>query len=90
MDLMMSGKEVCLPITCILNSQLTYQAAWAQERAAGNYESKKWNGFAKKRSNKNKIECKDGRVEAVVGDADQTYKCKNIVRFLFMLCKTLC
>ncbi|RYN21854.1 hypothetical protein AA0115_g9432 [Alternaria tenuissima] len=62
MDLMMSGKEM----------------AWAKQRAAGNYDSKRWNGFSHKRSNKNKIECKHGRVEAVKGDADQTYKCKNI------------
>ncbi|KAF2024903.1 hypothetical protein EK21DRAFT_77652 [Setomelanomma holmii] len=62
MDLMMSSKE----------------AAWAKHRAAGEYDSKKWNGFHEKRANKNKIECKNGRVEAVVGDADQTYKCKNI------------
>jgi|TARA_R110002003_G_scaffold505_7_gene20168 hypothetical protein len=66
MDLMMSAKE----------------AAWAKHRAAGDYDSKKWNGFQKKRANKNKIECKHGRVEAVVGDADQTYKastspCRN-------------
>jgi uncharacterized protein involved in copper resistance len=50
------------------------EAAWANKRAAGEYESKKWNGFFKKRVNKNKIECKNGRVEAVKGDADQTYK----------------
>lgn len=62
MDLMMQGKE----------------AAWAKARAAGKYDSKKWNGFKKNRVNKNKIECKDGRVEAVKNDGDQTYKCKNI------------
>lgn len=64
MDLMMSAKE----------------AAWAKHREAGDYDKKKWNGFHKNRANKNKIECKHGRVEAVKGDADQTYKCKNIVR----------
>lgn len=62
MELMMNGKE----------------AAWAKSRAAGEYDSKRWNGFSKNRSNKNKIACKDGRVEAVKGDADQTYKCKKI------------
>jgi hypothetical protein len=66
MDLMMSSKE----------------AAWAKRRAAGEYDSKKWNGFHKNRVNKDKIECKNGRVEAVTGDADQTYKCKNIVSFI--------
>lgn len=55
MDLMMSSKE----------------AAWAKHRAAGDYDSKKWIGFDKKRANKDKIECKHGRVEAVKGDADQ-------------------
>ena len=55
MELMMQGKE----------------SAWAKQRAAGNYDSKKWAGFEKKRSHKDKIECKHGRVEAVVGDADQ-------------------
>ena len=50
------------------------EAAWAKHRAAGEYDSKKWNGFFKKRANKNKIECKNGRVEAVKGDADQTCK----------------
>jgi hypothetical protein len=63
MELMMSSKE----------------AAWAKRRAAGEYDSKRWNGFHKNRVNKDKIECKHGRVEAVKGDADQTYKCKNIV-----------
>jgi uncharacterized protein involved in copper resistance len=63
MDLMMSSKE----------------AAWAKQRAAGNYDSKKWAGFDKNRANKDKIECKHGRVEAVKGDADQTYKCRNIL-----------
>ncbi|KAI4639019.1 hypothetical protein J4E93_009508 [Alternaria ventricosa] len=67
MDLMMNGKE----------------AAWAKQRAAGAYDSKRWNGFSKKRTNKNKIECKHGRVEAVKGDADQTYKCKNIDMYDF-------
>jgi uncharacterized protein involved in copper resistance len=58
MDLMMSSKE----------------AAWAKQREAGNYDSQKWIDFHKKRANKDKIECKNGRVEAVKGDADQTYK----------------
>ncbi|KNG45109.1 hypothetical protein DDE82_003134 [Stemphylium lycopersici] len=62
MDLMMSGKE----------------AAWAKQRAAGNYDNKKWMGFSKKRTEKNKIKCKHGRIEAVANDPDQTYKCKNI------------
>ncbi|KAF1850853.1 uncharacterized protein K460DRAFT_328149 [Cucurbitaria berberidis CBS 394.84] len=62
MDLMMSGKE----------------ATWAEREAAGDYDNKQWNDFQKKRSSKNKIECKHGRVEAVKGDANQTYKCKNI------------
>jgi hypothetical protein len=55
------------------------EAAWARNRAAGNYDSKKWNGFFKKRVNKNKIECKHGRVEAVKGDADQTYKVSSSI-----------
>ena len=55
------------------------QAAWAKQRAAGAYDNKKWAGFDKKRSHKDRIECKNGVVEAVVGDPDQTYKCKNIV-----------
>jgi len=67
MDLMMHAKE----------------AAWAKQRAAGHYDSKKWNGFSWRRANKNKIECKHGRVEAVRGDADQTYKCKNVDMYDF-------
>ena len=55
------------------------QGAWAKQRAAGAYDNKRWKDFHKKRQNKNRIECKHGRVEAVKGDADQTYKCKNIV-----------
>lgn len=35
-------------------------------------------GFSKKRTEKNKIKCKHGRIEAVANDPDQTYKCKNI------------
>lgn len=65
MELMMQGKE----------------SAWAKQRAAGNYDSKKWAGFEKKRSHKDKIECKHGRVEAVVGDADQV--CKHYIFDLF-------
>lgn len=62
MSLMMNAKE----------------AAWAKQREAGNYDSKKWNGFGHKRVNKNKIECKNGRVEAVAGDADQTCKSRDV------------
>jgi choice-of-anchor B domain-containing protein len=54
------------------------EGAWAKQRAAGAYDNKKWKDFHKKRVNKNRIECKHGRVEAVKGDPDQTYKCKDI------------
>lgn len=63
MDFMMSAKE----------------NAWAQQRAIGNHDSKKWNGFGKKRPNKDVIKCKNGKAEAVKGDKNQTYKCKDIV-----------
>ena len=66
------------------------EAAWAKHRAAGDYDSKKWNGFHWRRSNKNKIECKNGRVEAVKGDADQTYKCKNIVSLTHVILQIAC
>lgn len=45
----------------------------------GEYDSKKWNGFDKKRPSKGRLQCKNGVVEAVKGDPDQTYRCKNIV-----------
>jgi hypothetical protein len=63
MDFMMSAKE----------------AAWANQRAMGNHDSKKWNGFGKKRPNKDVIKCKNGKAVAVKGDKNQTYSCNNIV-----------
>jgi hypothetical protein len=63
MDFMMSAKE----------------ASWAKQRAMGNYDSKKWNGFDKKRPDKNVIKCKNGKAVAVKGDPAQTYTCKDIV-----------
>jgi hypothetical protein len=73
MEFMMSAKE----------------ASWAKQRALGNYDSKKWNGFSKKRHDKNVIKCKNGKAEAVKGDANQTYLCKDIVssRTKFRDCK---
>ncbi|KAJ6198518.1 hypothetical protein J3E72DRAFT_439138 [Bipolaris maydis] len=62
MELMMKGKE----------------AAWAKQRAAGKFDSARWNGFEKKRTDKGVIKCKFGRVEAVKDDPDQTYRCNNI------------
>ncbi|KAF2874935.1 hypothetical protein BDV95DRAFT_486425 [Massariosphaeria phaeospora] len=59
------------------------EAAWAKQKAAGNYDSKRWNGFSKKRTHRDIISCKDGRAEAVKGDASQTYKCKNIDMYDF-------
>ncbi|USP75737.1 uncharacterized protein yc1106_03011 [Curvularia clavata] len=67
MEAMMAGKE----------------AAWAKERAAGNYDSKKWSGFDNKRPSKGALKCQNGRVEAVPGDADQTYRCKNVDMYDF-------
>lgn len=64
MEFMMSAKE----------------AAWAKQRAIGGHDSKKWNGFSKKRHDKNVIKCKNGKAEAVKGDRNQTYGCKDIVR----------
>jgi len=53
--------------------------AWAKQRAIGNHDTKKWNGFGKKRHDKNVIKCKNGKAEAVKGDKNQTYSCKDIV-----------
>lgn len=55
------------------------ESAWAQQRAQGNHDSKKWNGFGKKRHDKDVIKCKNGKAEAVKGDKNQTYSCKDIV-----------
>ena len=63
MDFMMSAKE----------------EAWAKQRAIGNHDTKKWNGFGKKRKDKDVIKCKNGKAEAVKGDKNQTYSCKDIV-----------
>jgi hypothetical protein len=49
------------------------------KEAMGNYDSKKWNGFDKKRPDKNVIKCKNGKAVAVKGDPAQTYTCKDIV-----------
>jgi len=59
------------------------QAGWAYHKKAGHYDNKKWNGFEKKRSNKDVISCKNGKAVAVKGDPDQTYKCKNIDMYDF-------
>ncbi len=53
------------------------------------YAQKKYDGFDKKRTSKGKLECTNGRVEAVQGDADQTYRCKNIVRCFLITPSTL-
>jgi len=55
------------------------ESAWANQRSLGNHDSKKLNGFGKKRPNKDVIKCKKGKAEAVKGDKTQTYKCKDIV-----------
>lgn len=55
------------------------QGAWAKAKAAGFYDNKRWAGFGKKRSNKDRIPCVNGKAVAVKGDASQTYKCKDIV-----------
>lgn len=55
------------------------QSAWARHREAGHYDSSKWTGFSEARAGREKVECIDGKAEAVPGDADQTYKCNGIV-----------
>ena len=55
------------------------QAAWANKKAQGFYDNKKWNGWRKHKGSKASIPCEKGYAVAVKGDADQTYKCKNIV-----------
>ncbi|PSN71312.1 hypothetical protein BS50DRAFT_518295 [Corynespora cassiicola Philippines] len=60
------------------------EAAWASHKAAGRYDNKKWKHFGKNRTNKDVIKCKNGVVEAVKGDADQTYKCKDIDMYDFL------
>jgi hypothetical protein len=65
------------------------ESAWANQRAMGNHDSKKWNGFGKKRPNKDVIKCKNGKAVAVKGDKNQTYSCKDIVSWIFWIfCKT--
>jgi len=59
------------------------EAAWANQRALGNHDSKKWNGFDKKRPNKDVIKCKNGKAVAVKGDKNQTYSCKDIDMYDF-------
>ncbi|KAF2744808.1 hypothetical protein M011DRAFT_496066 [Sporormia fimetaria CBS 119925] len=60
------------------------ESAWAKAKAAGKYDSKKWNGFGKRRNGKDVIKCKNGVAEAVKGDASQTYKCKDIDMYDFL------
>ncbi|KAF2246784.1 hypothetical protein BU26DRAFT_53386 [Trematosphaeria pertusa] len=59
------------------------EAAWAQHKAAGRYDNKRWNGFDKKRGGRDVIRCINGKAEAVKGDPDQTYKCKDIDMYDF-------
>ncbi|KAH7303648.1 hypothetical protein B0I35DRAFT_383692 [Stachybotrys elegans] len=54
------------------------ESAWAKHRAAGEYDSSRFNGFAQNRSAPGVIECTNGVVEAIIGDPDQTYRCNNI------------
>ncbi|PVI00700.1 hypothetical protein DM02DRAFT_614155 [Periconia macrospinosa] len=58
------------------------EAAWARNKAAGHYDNKKWAGF-KKASNQTAVKCENGFAAAVPGDADQTYKCKDIDMYDF-------
>lgn len=41
-------------------------------------------GFDKKRKDKDVIKCRNGKAEAVKGDASQTYLCKNIVSIAYI------
>ncbi|KAF2642940.1 hypothetical protein P280DRAFT_488139 [Massarina eburnea CBS 473.64] len=59
------------------------ESAWAQHKAAGHYDRTKYADFASKRPNKDVIKCTNGTAIAVQGDADQTYKCKNIDMYDF-------
>ncbi|KAF7187892.1 hypothetical protein HII31_10792 [Pseudocercospora fuligena] len=55
------------------------EAAWAKRKAAGDYDSAKWNGWNENsRNGRVSVQCVDGVAEVVPGDADQTYKCNNI------------
>ncbi|KAF2105453.1 hypothetical protein BDV96DRAFT_509329 [Lophiotrema nucula] len=65
------------------NMMAAKEAAWAKHKAAGEYDSKRWNGFQKKRKDNDVIKCINGKAEAVKGDASQTYKCKNIDMYDF-------
>ncbi|KAF2009259.1 hypothetical protein BU24DRAFT_445137 [Aaosphaeria arxii CBS 175.79] len=59
------------------------ESAWAEQKAAGNYNSRKWNGWNKHRGGRDKVACKNGYAVAVKGDPDQTYKCKDIDMYDF-------
>ncbi|KAF1999000.1 hypothetical protein P154DRAFT_554994 [Amniculicola lignicola CBS 123094] len=60
------------------------EAGWAKNKAAGLYGQKKFKGFHKHRTHKDYIPCKNGKAEAVKGDPDQTYKCKDIDMYDFI------
>ncbi|KAF2279717.1 uncharacterized protein EI97DRAFT_430745 [Westerdykella ornata] len=60
------------------------ERAWAKHRAAGGFDHRKWRGFRDRRSDKNRIRCINGKVEAVKGDPSQTYKCKDIDLYDFL------
>ncbi|KAH7127221.1 hypothetical protein B0J11DRAFT_297905 [Dendryphion nanum] len=54
------------------------ESAWAKQRAAGAYDSKKWSGFDKHRPDKDRVRCINGKAIAKANDTDQHYKCKDI------------
>lgn len=60
------------------------QSSWAKHRSAGDYDDRKFKGFGKKRSHKDRVKCINGKAEAVKGDASQTYGCKDIDMYDFL------
>ncbi|KAM3420199.1 hypothetical protein BST61_g3490 [Cercospora zeina] len=58
------------------------ESAWASARAAGEYNSERFNGFDKNKKG-DRIRCINGKAEAVAGDLNQTYACSGIDMYDF-------
>ncbi|KAF2703631.1 hypothetical protein K504DRAFT_463356 [Pleomassaria siparia CBS 279.74] len=77
-DAALFSKEEYVSGTVMAQMMEAKESAWAAKKSAGAYDSKTWNGWRKHKGSKDFIPCNNGTAVAVPGDADQTYKCKNI------------
>jgi hypothetical protein len=52
----------------------TFKSTWSRQRKAGKFQSKNYREL----SFENSVQCIDGKAEAVEGDANNTFRCKDV------------